>query len=136
MFTIGSQSDYGLIILSSLMKKNAYVSLTHVVKETDLPQRFLARIAGKLVSHGLLTSLEGRGGGYKVTNKVKKITLYSYLTIFEKSLNVCKCCRQTYHCHFQHVCRHGSFFQNTLMGILSDQLKKIKLVQIFSKDST
>jgi len=135
MFTIGSQSDYGLIILSSLMKKNAYVSLTRVVKETDLPQRFLARIAGKLVSHGLLASLEGRGGGYKVTDKVKKITLYDYLAIFEKNLHVCRCCRQTYHCHFQRVCRHGSFFQNTLTGILSGQLKKIKLVQVFSKDT-
>jgi len=134
MFTIGSQSDYGLIILSSLMKKNAYVSLTRVVKETDLPQRFLARIAGKLVSHGLLASLEGRGGGYKVTDKVKKITLYDYLAIFEKNLHVCRCCRQTYHCHFQRVCRHG-FFQNTLTGILSGQLKKIKLVQVFSKDT-
>lgn len=135
MFTIGSQSDYGLIILSSLMKKNAYVSLTNVVKETDLPQRFLARIAGKLVSHGLLTSLEGRGGGYKVTDKVKNMSLYSYLKVFEKNLNVCKCCRPTYQCHFQPVCRHGSFFQNTLTGILSDQLKKIKLVQIFSEDT-
>lgn len=133
MFTISSQSDYGLIILSSLMKKNAYVSLTYVVKETDLPKRFLARIAGKLVNHDLLTSLEGRGGGYKVTDKVKNMTLYAYLKIFEKNLDVCKCCRQTYHCHFQHVCRHGSFFQNTLTGILSGQLKKIKLVQIFSE---
>ncbi|MCX6792008.1 MAG: Rrf2 family transcriptional regulator [Candidatus Gottesmanbacteria bacterium] len=133
MFTIGSQSDYGLIILSSLMKKNAYVSLTHVVKETDLPQRFLARIAGKLVSHDLLTSLEGRGGGYKVTDKVKNMSLYSYLTIFEKNLNVCKCCRPAYQCHFQPVCQHGRYFQNTLTAILSNQLKKIKLVQIFSK---
>jgi Rrf2 family protein len=133
MFTIGSQSDYGLIILSSLMKKNAYVSLTRVVKETDLPPRFLARIAGKLVAGGLLASLEGRGGGYKVTDKVKKITLYDYLAIFEKNLNVCRCCGQTYHCHFQRVCRHGSFFQNTLTGILSDQLKKIKIAQIFSE---
>jgi Rrf2 family protein len=134
MFTIGSQSDYGLIILSSLMKKNAYVSLTHVVEETDLPHRFLARIAGKLVSHGLLTSIEGRGGGYKVTDKVKSVTLHDYLTIFEKNLNVCKCCKQTYHCHFQHVCQHGRYFQYTLTNILSDQLKKIKLVQVFSKE--
>lgn len=135
MFTIGSQADYGLIILSSLMKKNTYVSLTRVVKETDLPQRFLARIAGKLATRGLLASLEGRGGGYKVTDKVKKMTLYSYLTIFEKNLNVCKCCKPAYQCHFQPVCQHGRYFQNTLTNILSDQLKKIKLVQVFSHNT-
>ncbi len=133
MFTIGSQSDYGLIILSSLMKKNSYVSLTDVVKETDLPQRFLARIAGTLVANDLLTSLEGRGGGYKVTDKVKKMTLHGYLKIFEKDLNVCKCSRPAYQCHFQSVCQHGRYFQNTLTTILSDELKKIKLVQIFSE---
>lgn len=133
MFTIGSQADYGLIILSNLMKKNTYVSLTHIVKETDLPQRFLARIAGKLVARGLLVSLEGRTGGYKVTEKVRNITLHEYLTIFEKNLNICKCCGQTFTCHFQKFCHHGRYFQNTLTTILSELLKKIKLVQVFSE---
>ncbi len=135
MFTIGSQSDYGLIILSNLMKKNGYVSLSDVVKETNLPKRFLARIAGKLVSHDVLSSLEGRSGGYKVADKVKKMTLHEYLSIFEKNLTLCKCSGQTYQCHFQRVCRHGRYFQNTLTGLLSDQLKKIPLVQIFSEAS-
>jgi len=81
MFTISSESDYGLIIISSLLKNDSYVSLTDVVWKTDLPQHYLARIAGTLVRHGLLTSREGRDGGYKITAKVKQISLFDYLMI-------------------------------------------------------
>jgi Rrf2 family protein len=86
MFTISSESDYGLIILSSLLKSDSYVSLTDVIQQTDLPKRYLAQIAGTLVKHGLLTSHEGRDGGYKVTAKVKNMSLFEYLMILRKML--------------------------------------------------
>ena len=131
MFTISSESDYGLIILSRLLKNDSYVSLSNVVGKTHLPQRYLARIAGTLVKHGLLVSHEGRDGGYKITAKVKQISLFDYLMIFEKNVEVSKCCVEAFTCHFMRICRHGNFFQHKLTNILSDQLKKIKLVDIF-----
>jgi Rrf2 family protein len=132
MFTISSESDYGLIILSSLLKKNSYVSLSDIVKKTDLPQHYLARIAGTLVKHGLLVSHEGRDGGYKITAKVRNISLFDYLMIFEKNVEVSKCCIKAFTCHFMRICKHGNFFQNKLTNMLSGQLKKIKLVDIFA----
>jgi Rrf2 family protein len=135
MFTISSESDYGLIILSSLLKNDSYVSLTDVVKKTDLPQRYLARIAGTLVKHGLLVSHEGRDGGYKITKKVRTMNLFDYLTIFEKNIEVSKCCIKSFTCHFMRICKHGNFFQHKLTNILSDQLKNIKLVDIFETNT-
>jgi Rrf2 family protein len=131
MFTISNESDYGLIILSSLLKNDSYVSLSDVVRKTDLPQPYLARIAGTLVKHGLLVSHEGREGGYKVTQKVKHISLFEYLTIFEKNVEVSKCCIKAFTCHFMRICKHGDFFQHKLTNVLSNQLKNIKLVEIF-----
>lgn len=133
MFTISSESDYGLIILSSLLKSDSYVSLSDILKETDLPPRYLARIAGTLVKHGLLVSHEGRDGGYKVTKKVRTMSLFDYLTIFEKNVEVSKCCIKSFTCHFMRICKHGHFFQSQLTSVLSNQLKNIKLVEIFEK---
>ena len=131
MFTISSQSDYGLIILSSLIKKNNFVSLADLVKDTDLPQRFLARIAAVLAKNGILESREGREGGYKPTRKLFEINLYDYLKIFEDDVEVCKCCEEHYDCQYKNICHHGSFLQNRLTKVLTEQLKKIKLIEVF-----
>lgn len=132
MFTISNSSDYGLIIISYLLKKEGLVPLNDLVKGTKLPLRFLARIASELAKHNILESKEGREGGYKVADKVKKITLYEYLKIFEDDVETCKCCKENYCCDFKDLCEHGGFLQNKLKKILVDNLKKIKLTDIFS----
>jgi len=132
MFTISSQSDYGLIILSSLIKKKDFVPLVDLVKDTKLPLRFLARIAAELAKNGLLESREGRSGGYKISDKIDKISLYEYLKIFESDVEICKCCKEDYKCEHIGICHHSGFLQNKLNKILIDNLKKIKLNELFS----
>jgi len=82
MLAITKQSDYGLILLSYIYKKNVQVRLSELIKETKLPQRFLARIAAELVKKGLLISREGKNGGYLILPKIKTISFFDYLTIF------------------------------------------------------
>jgi Rrf2 family protein len=135
MFTISSESDYGLIIISCLLKNDSYVSLSDIVGKKKLPQRYLARIASVLVRHGLLVSREGRDGGYKVTEKARRMNLFEYLMIFEKKVEVSKCCTESFTCHFLRICKHGNFFQNKLTNLLSSQLKKIKLTDIFDQNT-
>lgn len=131
MFTISSQSDYGLIILSHLIKKKGFVPLSDLIKDTNLPMRFLARIAADLANSGILESREGRVGGYKTSDKINTVNLYEYLKIFEDDVEVCKCCEENYNCEHKDICHHGSFLQNKLNKILIEQLKKIMLKDIF-----
>lgn len=84
MLTITKQSDYGIILLSYIYKKNNQTSLSDLINETKLPQRFLARIAATLVKKGLLKSREGKNGGYQTTDKLKVFSLYNYLKKFSK----------------------------------------------------
>ena len=80
MFTISNKSDYGLILLSQLADKTEYISLKHLVESTNLPPRFIARIAAELVHHGVLISREGKVGGYKLVKSLNNISLYDYLS--------------------------------------------------------
>lgn len=132
MFSISSQSDYGLIILSNLVGRKDFVSLTELVKNTNLPIRFLARIAAELAKQGLLESKEGRVGGYKALDKINEISLYDYLTIFERDIEVTKCCEADYSCEHENICQHHGFLQNKLNKILTEQLKRIKLIEVFN----
>jgi len=130
MLAITKQSDYGLILVSYIYKKNSLVRLSDLIKETKLPQRFLARIAAELVKNGLLVSREGKNGGYTITSKIKKISLYDYLSIFENDVVVSKCVDEDYECKFEEFCNHKGFIKKRLNIVLTRELKKIKLLQL------
>ncbi len=131
MLNITKQSDYGIMLISYLKNEKDFVSLSQLLKKLDLPKRFLARIAAVLVKAGVLVSREGKVGGYKITNKAKNISLYDYLKIFEGDLAFVKCQDPTYDCPRQGYCQHSAFFKYNLTNVLSKQLKKQKLLQIY-----
>ena len=130
MLSITKQSDYGLILISFVYKKKGLVKLSELIKETKLPQRFLARIAAELTKNKLLISKEGKSGGYITSTKVKKISLYEYLTIFENDVVVSNCVDDNYDCKFEKICNHKDFIKKRLNVVLIKELKKIKLLQL------
>lgn len=132
MLSITKQSDYGLILISLVYKKNDVTRLSELIKETGLPQRFLARIAAELVKTKLLISKEGKNGGYLISNKIKTISLYDYLTIFEKDVLISSCMDDNYDCKFEEICNHKNFIKNKLNTILIKELKKIKLLELIN----
>lgn len=130
MLAITKQSDYGLILVSYIYKKEGLVRLSDLIKATQLPQRFLARIAAELVKSGLLTSKEGKNGGYLITPKIKTFSLYDYLLIFENDVIVSSCVDENYECKYENICNHKSFIKKRLNVVLTKELKKIKLLQL------
>lgn len=130
MLSITKQSDYGLILISYVYKKNRLVKLSELIEETKLPKRFLARIAAELAKEGLLISKEGKNGGYLISRKLKKVSLYDYLNIFENDIMICSCLDESYQCKFEDICHHRSFIKKRLNTVLIQELKKIKLIQL------
>lgn len=131
MLKISKQSDYGLILTSYVYKKmNATTSLSELIEKTSLPKRFLARIASQLVKKGILKSREGKTGGYQTTDKVKKISFYDYLKIFENHVQLTKCADDDYKCQFEAICDHRDFLKNQVNKTLVNELKKIKFLQL------
>jgi len=127
MLTITKQSDYGILLISSIYKKNKLVNLSELIKETKLPKRFLARIAADLVKSKLLISREGKNGGYLISENIKTISLYDYLKIFNDDISVCSCADDSYDCKFEDLCTQKSILKNII-----GQLKKIKLIKLIN----
>jgi len=130
MLTITKQSDYGILLISHIFKKNKLVKLSDLIMETELPRRFLARIAAELVKNKLLISREGKNGGYLIGDEVKTTSLYDYLKIFNDDISVCSCANDNYHCQYENLCSHKSILKNELNKIIISQLKKIKLIKL------
>lgn len=131
MLNLSTQSDYGMLMISYLRKKEGYVPVSELVEKMKLPKRYLARIAAELAKHKVLESREGKVGGYKLTDRVKNMTLYDYLRIFEGEMTLIKCQKEGYRCPWYEVCQHKGLLRNSLAEILTRELKKQKLLALF-----
>ena len=131
MFNISTQSDYGMLMISYLVKKQGYIPVSELVAKMNLPQRYLARIAAEMAKHKVLESREGKVGGYKLTEKARKMSLYDYLKIFDGEVSLIKCQKEGYDCPWDKVCQHKGVLRNSLSRILSHELKKKKLLDVF-----
>lgn len=72
-----SSTEYAIRGLSELASRgsNAPVMLDDLVRGTDLPRDFLAKVFQKLVHGGILRSAKGRGGGFALARPAHDISL-------------------------------------------------------------
>ncbi|KKU47885.1 hypothetical protein A2334_02330 [Candidatus Roizmanbacteria bacterium RIFOXYB2_FULL_38_10] len=132
MLTLSKQTDYSFIIISQLKGKDTFIPLSDLVQNTDLPQRFLARIAATLVNKKLLISREGRVGGYKLASNINTTSLYDFLAIFEKRLSFLDCLgNKSTKCKYEKVCLHRHGVKVKLNDVVVSQLKRTKLMDLF-----
>lgn len=131
MLKLSKKSDYGLLIISRLLGSDEYVSLSKLVENTKLPLRFLARISAELAHTGILISREGRIGGYKLGEKFPVLSVYDFLTVFEHNLNMTGCQDTSKKCAFEHICKHKDAMRCKLHEVILNDLKKVKLSDLF-----
>ncbi len=125
MLKLSKQSDYALIILSELSREKKQLSLSDLISRTHLPKRFLARIASILTNNDILKSKEGKEGGYTITSKAFRISLYEFLQLFETHLDFIHC--SATECAFETVCKHKKKIQTKLSKIVIGRLKQVQL---------
>lgn len=135
MFHINKQTSYALLDIANLIGETQYVPLSVLVRKTQMPRRFLARISSNLVSVGILSSKEGKTGGYMLAKPLQKISLYEFLKVFESDLELVQCQVSGVKCQFERICGHQHFFQNQLTDILVKNLKKYTLADVFKNSN-
>ena len=131
MFAISNKTDYGLLLLSQLAKKDTFVPMSQLTANTNLPERFIARIASDMVRYGILQSREGKVGGYRLARKLNQITLTEFFSLFEEKTDPVKCLKPEYECKFDGLCTHKTFFRSKLGDILKTELSKWTVADLF-----
>lgn len=96
MFNISTRGDYGLLTLSALaeFKKEGrtYVSLKDIGAAKKLSVKYLSNIIAPLKRAGLVTSKEGRDGGYALAKEPREITMLQVLEVLEGPVSPVRCC--------------------------------------------
>jgi len=132
MLKLSKKSDYGLLIVSKLLNAQDFVPLSKLVEHTKLPLRFLARISAILAHHDILQSREGRIGGYKLGKRFPHLSIYDFLCVFENDLKMTGCQDSSEKCVFEKICKHKDSIICKLQKVILDDLKKIKLSDLFT----
>ena len=95
MLKISKEFDYAVQLitaLASLKEKDELLSLKKFSQESNISFLFLQRIARSLKQAGLIDSVRGVKGGYKMKKEATKITLKDILTATEgKVPSISKC---------------------------------------------
>lgn len=92
MLRLSRKVDYGLLILAKLARRpREYLPLEQIAGELGLPLRFSEQIAGSLKESGVLSSKEGKGGGYKLARTSSEISVLDVVGALEGEIALADC---------------------------------------------
>jgi len=85
MIGISNKTFYAIAALQELgaVPQNSVLKIKDIAKNANIPQNFLEQILLELKKQGLLMSIKGAYGGYKLARPLKDITLKDVVLILE-----------------------------------------------------
>ena len=90
---ISTKGRYALRVMIDLAEHNTrdYIPLADIAKRQEISEKYLESIVGVLSKKGLVESLRGKGGGYRLNRLPEEYTVASILKVTEGSLAPVAC---------------------------------------------
>jgi Rrf2 family protein len=88
MVGISNKTVYAIAALQELgsIQTNEVLKIKEIAANANIPQNFLEQILLELKKQGLLTSVKGAYGGYKLARPLKDITLKDVVMVLESDI--------------------------------------------------
>lgn len=136
MFNLSSKSDYGLLLLSLLAKKDKtkFVALSEIAVESGLPYAFVSRIASQLAKAGLLKSKEGAMGGYKLGKRPQDISVALAIEALDGPWQPTKCEYNDEVCSHRDICPMTDNWQKNLKEKMWKVMENFTLKDLISSN--
>ncbi len=88
---LSTTATYGLRICFLLALSDKTVSLSTLVEQTDLSEKYLEQILGKLRKGGIVCAKRGAGGGYYLSQPAREITVSGILRALNSDFAFANC---------------------------------------------
>ena len=90
---VSTKGRYALRLMTRIAKAGpgSKVSLREVSESEDISLKYLEQIARPLLQEGLIESVRGKGGGYRLTRTPQEYTVGEILELTEGSLAITAC---------------------------------------------
>jgi Rrf2 family protein len=108
---------------------NQVMDLKKIARNQKLSLKYIEHIISRLKRAGLVDSVRGVSGGYKLNRPLEKISSLEILESAENISDFCPCFKQTAECPFENVCGLCDFWKG-LRSMLVKHLQGISLADI------
>jgi Rrf2 family protein len=100
MLRLSKKADYALMAMKHLATRadGASASAREIAEAYDIPVELLAKILQRLARHGLVKSLQGTRGGYRLARETAKISVADIIEAIEGPLRVTACSTEEENC--------------------------------------
>lgn len=133
---ISSKGRYALRVMADLAERtDGYVSLADISARQEISLKYSEAIIALLNKAGLLDSLRGKSGGYKLKRKPEEYTLREILEVTEGGIVPvnCACLTGQEECKRSALCPTMPVWQK-LDKIISDYLQSVTLKDLISEN--
>jgi FeS assembly SUF system regulator len=105
MFRITRLTDYGVLLMSELAQTEERVlNAAALAARAHLPAPSVSKILQLLLRDGLLTSVRGAGGGYRLTRPAAEISIRDIIVALEGPIALTECSLDHNQCEQQEYC--------------------------------
>jgi len=124
MFRITRLTDYGVMLMTELAQAEERVlNAAALAARSRLPAPSVSKILQMLLREGLLTSVRGAGGGYRLTRDASEISIRDIIVALEGPIAITECSLDHGHCDQEAHCNtrgNWHIINQVVRGTLSD----------------
>lgn len=123
---LSSLSDYAVVMMSAAARHcgGARVNAAQLAEETGVPLPTAQKLVSKLSTAGLLRSVRGSGGGFKLARPAAAISLADIIEAVEGPIALTACVDEMRHdCGLEGACKvqpHWSAVNSAVRGALAN----------------
>jgi len=128
---ITQEADYAVRITYCLAK-NGKTGAKSISDETGIPARFTLKILRKLMEGGIVESVMGAGGGYKLSKDPEQINVRGVIEIIDGPIVLNRCIGKEYECS-RVDCKESCPFHmvfTSVNEVITEKLEKITLARV------
>lgn len=127
-------SEYAIRCLVSMAHSGGGLqSVKSLSDNLDIPYKFLGRLMSLLGSHGVVESVQGKAGGYRIVRRLEDIRLAEIVDIVEGMENYERCILGFERCDDKNPCPMHEFWSGHKDGILH-MLESTTLAQLAASE--
>lgn len=127
MLRISKLADYATLIMSRLAQNaETLSSASQLAKILGLSLPVVSKILKILCQAGLLTSVRGADGGYRLARPAQEITLAAVVSAIEGDFAVTECCSLRGSCVLDSTCATKNNWK-VINGVISSALEKVTI---------
>ena len=135
MFRISKLTDYGTLILVYLARQDARLcSAADIAAGTHVSPPTTQKLLKLLAKTGLVESVRGTGGGYRLSRAPEAINTAEIIDALEGPVAITECSTDDGNCELEQLCHVGSAWQK-INGAIRVALSDITLADLGQPDA-